>query len=221
MNPLPKIQNEQRDWSKLTKNTFICWYVNTKIIYRYTAEKNPLRERTNEWSGKGEQMLELILDIHRWFSGILISYIALVATAVPVAFAVAWHLWLGLVGFFLLMACAHDAHTRTQSWICGLNMNMFISSNQYYEKREHMWRMPPFVSLSIRTHIQPRFWVKRYHRTLEQSVMASILMWTSATGWVSACLWILLVYVGVSVWLLSFSHIQIHFALAHGYTEIR
>lgn len=33
-------------------------------------KKSPLRERTeraNEWSGKGGQMLELKLDIHRWF----------------------------------------------------------------------------------------------------------------------------------------------------------
>lgn len=125
-------------------------------------------------------------------------------------------------GFFLLMACAHDAHTRTQSWICGLNMNMFISSNQYYEKQEHMWRMAPFVSLSIHKHAHS---AQVLGKTLSENTRTIChgfdIDVNNSTGWVSACLWILLVYVGVGVWLLPFSHIQIHFALAHGYTEIR
>lgn len=87
-----------------------------------------------------------------------------------------WYLWLGLGWFFSHGLCTWRAHT--QSWICGLNMNMFISSNQYYENTCGV--CAAIRSIDMHKH-SPGFGQNVIREILEQSVMASILMWISAS----------------------------------------
>lgn len=198
MNPLPRIQSEQRDWSKSTKNIFICWYVNTKIIFR-TAEKKSIAW-TNGLTSKRIRVGKCSSSNSIFSDGSL--NINIILLSVAVAIAVAWHLWLGLVWFFsfLVMACAHGARTHNHDyavwiWICSFHLINIMKTKNTYGVCHH----------PSHTHSR-QVLVKRYQRMLEQSVMASILMWTSASGWVSACLWILLVYIRMVPAILAHPH---------------